>query len=103
MADSRIDALRRMAEARPDDPRARFGLALEFERLGRWEEVVGELGAYLERTTDEGNAYGRLARALLHLGREEEARDAYRRGIEAAHRHGHPTMAMEFEEALEEL
>nr|MBA2669526.1 hypothetical protein [Gemmatimonadota bacterium] len=50
-----------------------------------------------------GNAFGRLAAALLRLGREEEAREAYRRGIDAAYRHGHPTMAMEFEEALEEM
>ena len=103
MSESRIEALRRMAEARPDDPRARFGLALEFERLGRWEEVVAELTAYLERTADEGNAYGRLARALRELGRDDEARAAYRQGIDAAYRHGHPTMALEFEEALDEL
>lgn len=99
---SRIDALKRMADARPDDPRARFGLALEYERLGRWDDVVGELEAYLALADDEGNAYGRLGNALFQLGRDEEARAAYRRGIEAAYRHGHPTMAMEFEEVLEE-
>lgn len=100
---SRIESLKQMAEARPDDPRARFGLALEYERLGEWAEVVTQLRAYLERTTDEGNAYGRLGNALLRLGREEEAKEAYRTGIEAAYRHGHPTMALEFEETLEEL
>ena len=99
----RIESLKRMLQARPDDSRARFGLALEYERLGRWDDAVGELRVYLESARDEGNAYGRLARALLELDREEEARDAYRRGIEAAYRHGHPTMAQEFEEALEEL
>jgi tetratricopeptide (TPR) repeat protein len=99
---SRIDALKRMAEARPEDPRARFGLALEYERLERWDDVVSELEAYLALADDEGNAFGRLGKALLHLGRDEEARAAYRRGIDAAYRHGHPTMAMEFEEVLED-
>lgn len=103
MGTDRIEALRRMLEARPDDSRARFGLALEYERLGRWEEAVAELRTYLERTQDEGNAYGRLGRALRELGRDDEARDAYQRGIEAAYRHGHPTMAQEFEEVLEEF
>jgi hypothetical protein len=37
------------------------------------------------------------------LGRDDEARGAYRRGIDAAYRHGHPTMAMEFEETLEDF
>jgi Flp pilus assembly protein TadD len=100
---SRIEALKRMAEARPDDPRARFGLAIEYERAGEWEEVVTHLRAYLERTQDEGNGYGRLAQALMRLGREEEAREAYRDGIRAAYRHSHPTMALEYEEILDEL
>jgi tetratricopeptide (TPR) repeat protein len=99
---SRIDALKRMVEARPDDPRARFGLALEYERLERWEDVIVELEKYLAVTEDEGNAHGRLGNALRRLGRDEEASAAYRRGIEAANRHGHPTMAQEFEEILEE-
>ena len=100
---SRIEALRKLAEAHPDDPRARFGLALEYERAGEWEEVVTQLRAYLERAADEGNAYGRLGHALLQLGRRDEAEQAYRQGIDAANRHGHPTMAMEFEETLEEI
>lgn len=99
---SRVEALRKLAATRPDDPRARFGLALEYERQERWEEVVSELRAYLQLAQDEGNAYGRLARALRHLGRDDEARAAYREGIDAAYLHGHPTMAMEFEEELEE-
>ena len=100
---SRIDSLRKLLEARPDDPRARFGLALEYERAGQWEEAATHLRVYLERTNDEGNAYGRLGHALLKLGREEEAKAAYRGGIEAAYRHSHPTMALEFEEILDEL
>jgi predicted Zn-dependent protease len=99
----RIESLRRMVESRPEDPRARFGLALEYERLARWEEAVEALRGYLERAEDEGNAYGRLARALRKLGRDDEAREAYRAGIEAASRHGHPTMAGEFEDELDEM
>jgi len=98
----RTDALRRMAEANPHDPRPRFGLALEFERAGDWEATARELRAYLALADDEGNAHGRLGHALRQLGRDDEAREAYRQGIAAAERHGHPTMAMEFEEILED-
>ncbi|HEX8674956.1 MAG TPA: tetratricopeptide repeat protein [Longimicrobium sp.] len=99
---SRTDALRKMAAAHPEDPRPRFGLALEFERAGDWESAAAELRAYLNLADDEGNAFGRLGHALRQLGRDDEAREAYRQGIAAAERHGHPTMAMEFEEVLEE-
>jgi E3 SUMO-protein ligase RanBP2 len=99
----RIDALRRMLERRPDDPRMRFGLALEYLNADRLEEGVEQLRAYLDSADDEGNAWGRLAATLDQLGQREEAIAAYRTGIEAAERHGHPTMADEFRIALEDL
>ena len=103
MSQDRIDALRAMLERRPDDSRARFGLALEYEKAERWEEAAAELRRYLESTEDEGNAWGRLGHVLREMGQEEEARKAYHRGIEVALRHNHPTMAAEFEETLEEF
>ncbi|HKK92801.1 MAG TPA: tetratricopeptide repeat protein [Longimicrobiales bacterium] len=99
----RIDALRRMVESRPDDPRARFGLAVEYLSSGRTEEGVAALRSYLDIGTDEGNAWGRLASALVELDRPEEAREAWEKGIEVSLTHGHPTMAEEFRAALGEL
>src|SRR5688500_9057982 len=125
MSEDRIEALRRMLEKRPDDVRARFGRAAEYERLergadvvrelhaylaatlderhGRWADVVRELQAYLASTEDQGNAWGRMGQALRQLGRDDDARAAHARGIEAALRHGHPSMAAEFEETLEDF
>ncbi len=103
MSADRLDALRRMVERNPDDPRPRFGLALEHLGAGRTGEGVAELRRYLEIAEDEGNGWGRLGAALVELGREEEAREAYRKGIEAARAHGHPTMAEELAEELREL
>ena len=94
--------LRKMAASRPDDPRPRFGLALEHEKAGEWEDAVRELREYLSRTDDQGNAYGRLGAALRRLGRDDEAKAAYQQGVDAAYRHGHPTMAGEFEQVLED-
>lgn len=103
MTDSRIDTLRGMLDANPDNARARFGLALELEREERWADAAEELRRYLALADDEGNAYGRLGNALRQAGgREDEARGAYRQGVEAANRHGHPTMAAEFEEVLDD-
>jgi tetratricopeptide (TPR) repeat protein len=100
---SRIDSLLAMRDRNPTDTRVLFALAMEYEKVERWEDVVEILRQYLDTADDEGNAWGRLGKALLELGREEEARSAYSHGIEAANRHGHPSMAGEFEEALAEL
>jgi Flp pilus assembly protein TadD len=99
----RIHALERMLESRPDDGRLLFGLAIEYLNAERHEEAVEVLRRYLSGVDDEGNAWGRLGDALEVLGRDDEARDAYRRGIDAARKHGHPTMAEEFEAVLEDL
>lgn len=100
MADGRIAALERMLERNPQDSRVRFGLALEYLNADRVDDGVRELRAYLEASDDEGNGWGRLGAVLRDQGRGDEAREAYRRGVDAATRHGHPTMAEEFEDIL---
>jgi len=101
MSPDRVAALERMLQSRPDDPRLRFGLALEYANAGRREDAARELRVYLAVSEDEGNAWGRLGTLLREMGRDAEAREAYRRGVEAAYRHGHPTMAEEFEAILD--
>ena len=96
----RLATLERMLESRPDDTRLRFGIALEYLAAGRTEDGVRELRRYLDEADDEGNGWGRLGAALDELGRPDEAAAAYREGIDAAERHGHPTMAEEFREVL---
>jgi Flp pilus assembly protein TadD len=96
----RIAALQKMIARNPDDPRAHFGLALELEKAGRWEDAVVALRRYLELAEDEGNAWGRLGLALRRVDRPDEARAAYQHGIAVALQHGHPGMAAEFEEVL---
>jgi predicted Zn-dependent protease len=103
MPSSRVDALRALLQKRPDDPRLRFGLAVEYLNAGALDEGIAELEGYLETHEDEGNAWGRLAQALIDAGRPDEAREAWERGIEAAERHGHPTMADEFRDSLADL
>lgn len=103
MSQSRLDSLEAMRRRNPQDPRILFALATEYEKLDRWEEMVGLLREYLERADDQGNAWGRLGHALWRLGRADEARAAYASGVAAAERHGHPSMAGEFRELIEQL
>jgi predicted Zn-dependent protease len=100
---SRLETFRTLVAKSPNNATARFGLANEAMKEGLYEEAVEQLQLYLGMHDDEGNAYGRLAEALLRLGRAEEAKSALRSGIDASNRHGHPGMASEFEMRLEEL
>lgn len=102
MPQDRIEALKTLLERNPADPRIRFALALEYEKRQSWEDAAAELRRYLSASDDQGNAWGRFAHALRQLGRDEEAQDAYRTGIDAARRHGHPSMAAEFEQILDD-
>jgi E3 SUMO-protein ligase RanBP2 len=99
----RIQALQALLARNPGDGRAHFGLAAEYEKRGEWAQVISHLTEYLNLTEDQGNAWGRLAKAHLASGETEAAARAYERGIEAARRHGHPSMAAEFEAAREDL
>ena len=101
MAASRIDIFRMMLEGDPDNTAVMFGLAKEYEKEGRWDEVVGVLTDYLQRADDEGNAYGMLASAYLKTGNRDAARRAYERGAEDARAHGHPSMAQDYKFFIE--
>ncbi len=103
MTAPRLDTFRAMVAKNPGHALARFGLANELLKAELWEEAAEQLRLYLAAHDDEGNAYGRLAEACQALGRQEEARDALRRGIAAAERFGHPGMASELAGRLEDL
>jgi E3 SUMO-protein ligase RanBP2 len=92
-----------MVDRDPGNGPARFGLANELVRAGRFEEARLQLSEYLAMHDDEGAAYRLLGAANERLGCIEDAREAYRRGIAASERHGHPGMAEEFRMRLEDL
>ena len=103
MTNPRLETMRAMVAKNPANALARFGLANEALKAQLYEEAAENLRVYLSSHDDEGNGYGRLAEALVKLGRVEEARAALRDGIAASDRFGHPGMVNEFEARLEEL
>ena len=100
MASSRIETFKQMLESDPENSMIRFGLANEYLKSEQYEAAVAALEDYLQRADDEGAAYGMLARALEKVGRRQEARQAYERGISAAQKHGHPSMAEDYRMTL---
>ncbi len=103
MADNKLEMLKAMVNKDPENPLARYGLANEYFKLKMFDEAVAQLNKYLGIKDDEGAAYRMLAQCHTELGDTDNAKAAYKKGIEAATKHGHPTMAEEFEEAIEFL
>jgi predicted Zn-dependent protease len=77
-----------MAEAQPDEPMIWYGLANEFAKLEKWQEVVDASRRVVSLNADYTAAYQLLGTALLKIGQAPEARDAWAEGIEAAGRTG---------------
>lgn len=101
MDTSRIETFKQMLESDPENSLVRFGLANEYLKAERYEEAIAALNDYLQRSDDEGAAFGMLARAFEKTGQRERARESYLRGIEAAQLHGHPSMAEDYRMTLE--
>ena len=87
----------------PDEPRARYGLAVALRQAERWDEAVDQYRAYLALASDEGAAWGHLAECLAATGNTDAAADAYLSGINAALANGHTGLADDFQQALEAL
>jgi predicted Zn-dependent protease len=98
---NRIEVFRQMLADDPGNSMVMFGLAKEYEKLGQHQDVIELLENYLTHADDEGNAYGVLANAYLQSGDKEKAIETYRRGIDVAMAHGHPSMANEYKMTLD--
>ena len=79
-----------------------FGLAKEYEKIGQHADVISVLENYLAKADDEGNAYGTLAKAYELSGDRGKAVEIYKKGIDVAMAHGHPSMANDYRINLEE-
>ncbi len=97
----KIEVFRQMLESDPGNSMVMYGLAKEYEKVGDHAAVIEMLEKYLAETVDEGNAYGVLANAYLRTGHRDKAVETYKKGIDAAMAHGHPSMANEYRMTLD--
>ena len=79
----RLETLRQLLADNPANTFARYGLAMEHVRSGDLDGAVREFEAVLTTDPKYSAAYYHGGQALEKLGRLDEARDLYRRGIAA--------------------
>lgn len=99
----RIAALTEILSQNPDDPFARYGLAMALASEGRGEDALREFGKIVERTPDYVPAYQMSAQQLLKAGRMSEAKERLKAGLEAAARTRNTHAASEMQAMLDDL
>jgi tetratricopeptide (TPR) repeat protein len=100
---NRLETLKYLLSEDPANGFARYGLAMEYVKAGRLEEAVGEFEALIEADPGYCYAYFHGGQALEQLGRLEEAKQMYRRGVDAAEHKGDQHARSELQGALDLL
>ena len=100
MATNRLDILRQMIAQDTNNSFARYGLAMELANSGALGDAVSEFETLLARDENYAAAYFHAGQALEKLGRLEEARTVYEKGIEVTTRKGDLHTRGEIEAAL---
>jgi tetratricopeptide (TPR) repeat protein len=103
MATNRMEILLSMVAKNPQDSFARYGLAMEYANTGDLERAVTEYRALIGFNPDYAAAYYHGGQALEKLGRVDEAREVYEKGIEATGRTGDQHTRSELQAALDML
>jgi tetratricopeptide (TPR) repeat protein len=99
----RLDALKAMLAEDPKNSFVRYGLAMEYGRSGELEAAVAEFRALIDADPDYAAAYFHCGQTLERLGRIEEAKDMYERGIAVTTRTGDSHTRSELQGALDLL
>jgi tetratricopeptide (TPR) repeat protein len=100
---TRLQMLSEFLEQNPSDAFARYGLAMEYSKLGQTDTALEQFNKLLQLHPDYTNGYFMAAQTLEKLGRTPEAKKMLERGIEAAKRTGNKHALSEMAGMLEEL
>ena len=103
MATNRLDVLRQLVERNPKDSFALYGLAMEHAQREEYDQALEQFRKLCEVNPNYSYAYFHGGRTLTKMGRIEEARQWYERGIEVTTRSGDLHAKGEIEAAPAEL
>ena len=103
METNRVEALANVLKQNPADTFARYALAMEYTKASRFEDAVNEFREIRRASPDYAAAYFHEGQTLEKLGRLDEAREAYRGGIEVTTRTGDSHTRTEMQAALDIL
>ena len=99
----RIAALNEILTEQPDDAFARYGLAMEYSKLGEVERALEEFRKLLSAHPDYTAGYFMAAQTLATASRVDEAKQMLMDGIASAVRTGNSHAQSEMTAMLEDL
>jgi predicted Zn-dependent protease len=99
----RIAMLTEILLANPEDTFARYGLALEYSKVGRIDEALAEFKTLLAKNPDYTPGYFMAAQTLAGASRIDEAKRMLLDGIVAARREANTHAQSEMMAMMEEL
>jgi Tfp pilus assembly protein PilF len=102
-ASERMASLLRMLQKEPNDLFLLYAIALEHKKAGSYADALKYLDEVLKRDALYCVAYQQAAQVHEQAGETEQARQAYRAGIDAAARKGDQHAREEMESALSML
>jgi tetratricopeptide (TPR) repeat protein len=79
---SRIEQLQQLLAQDPGSSFARYGLALAYVQEGDLEKAVAEFAVLLKNDPNYAAGYYHGGQTFEKMGRLDEARDYYRRGLD---------------------
>ena len=103
MAKSRKEQIEEMLADEPNDPFLRYGLAMEYKNAGDLESAMREFQTLMDANPDYCATYFHAGQTLERIGRAEEARAVYEKGIEVTTRKGDEHARSELQGALDLL
>ena len=92
-----------LVQQNPADSFMRYGLAMEYRNSGNLEAAVAEFRNLMAADPDYSPAYFHGGQTLERLGRLEEARELYTKGVEVTTRKGDSHARDEMQGALDLL
>lgn len=100
---NRLEVLQSMVEQNPVDGFSRYGLAMEYVNSGDLAAAVEQFQILIQNNPDYAAAYFHGGQTLEKLGRTEDARAVYRKGIEVTGASGDLHTQAELQGALNML
>lgn len=99
----RVETFKSFISRSPADPFPRYGLAMEYKSSGKLDEAWLAFEELLANFPDYVPTYLMAGGTLVALGRNDQAAEVFRTGIDVAGRRGDSHARKELETALAEL